>query len=305
ALDQDRALADGDASDRLVDLRHRARVAHERDGGRGVRRGRAGRVRLGLQLLDGALQGELDLVELEGLGDVLEGAGLHGVDRGVHRAEPGHHDDLRPGVAPAEIAKDVQPARLGHADVGQHDVERLLAATLQGLLAAVGFGDLVPPLAEDFLQHEAVFAVILDEEDPDVLHRIPGAPGASVDLPPAPRPDYRKMPGGFRPTSASAGGYLPITWLICFFSSRNLSLMPYLLSSNFGSDRSRLSRPTWASFTSASAPRSKRTLRTMYFDCHQGSENCWTTRSTLLKTVDALSNWNFSLASFLPSSANT
>src|SRR6185436_17937440 len=247
ALDEDGALAHRHAGDRLVDLRHGAGMAdqHDRRVRVGVRRLPA--VAVALELLDGPLEGQLDLVELEGLGDVLERAALHGVHGGVHGAEAGHHD-----------------------------VERLLATPVEGLFTAVGLGHLVPPLAEDFLQHEAVLAVIFDEEDPDVLHRFPGtswslrcgpnpqpstrrrglrpqrlgagsafrSPAVSRAQPSGPALHYLKIRAGMRaelPLHPGTPYFVPMTWLICFLSSKNLSLKPCLPLSNVGLLRSRFS----------------------------------------------------------------
>ena len=47
-----------------------------------------------LQGLEGLLQRDLELVDIDRLVDVVEGAGLHGPDRRVHVVEGRDHDDL-------------------------------------------------------------------------------------------------------------------------------------------------------------------------------------------------------------------
>ena len=66
---------------------------------------------------------QVDLVELEGLGDVVVGAELHRLDgrlRGGHRR---HHDDRGVGREVPGGAQHLQPVDLRHAQVGDDGVE--------------------------------------------------------------------------------------------------------------------------------------------------------------------------------------
>ena len=73
----------------------------------------------------------LDLLDLEGLGDVILGAapdGIHGrIDGGVAR----DHDECRVGVRVPDFLQELQTVHLRHHEVRQDDVEALVAAQLQ------------------------------------------------------------------------------------------------------------------------------------------------------------------------------
>ena len=73
--------------------------------------------------LERALDHQPHLVHLERLGQVVVGAGLHGGDGGLGGGEGGHHDDLGVGVQLLGFRQHVQPAAVGHLEVGDDDVE--------------------------------------------------------------------------------------------------------------------------------------------------------------------------------------
>jgi hypothetical protein len=77
------------------------------------------------------LDGEKRRLRLERLGDVVEGARAHGLDRGVDAAEGGHqhHGSLRPD--PSQLAHHVDAGLSRHPDVAQHRVELDLTHLLE------------------------------------------------------------------------------------------------------------------------------------------------------------------------------
>ena len=76
-----------------------------------------------LQVLGHASQLQAKLVEVEGLGDVVVSAQLHGLHRGLHRGKTGHHDGDRFGPAPLDVAQNFQAAAVRQAQVEQDDVD--------------------------------------------------------------------------------------------------------------------------------------------------------------------------------------
>ena len=140
-----------------------------------------------LELLDGALEGELDLVELERLEMYSKAPAFMASTAVSTEPKPVIMMTWVRGWAARNSRRTSSPLVCAMRMSVSTMSNASLAAPVEGLLTAVGLGHLVSPLAEDFLQHEAVFAVILDEEDPDVLHRFPGIRGGLSTVGPSPR----------------------------------------------------------------------------------------------------------------------
>ena len=75
----------------------------------------------------------------ERFADVVVGAELHGLDRGLHRAVAGHDRDLGAGKHLLHSFEEGEPGHVGHHHVGKNDVRGLFFEQGQGRLAAVGF----------------------------------------------------------------------------------------------------------------------------------------------------------------------
>ena len=75
----------------------------------------------------GALQHRQGGGELDGLLDVVERAGLHGGDRGLERAVPGHDDRDQRRVDELRGFHEVDAVGARHLQVGQQQVEAALA----------------------------------------------------------------------------------------------------------------------------------------------------------------------------------
>ncbi len=73
-------------------------------------------------VLEGLLDLELHLLDLERLLHVVEGADLHRLDRRVHGAEGGHEDDGRGRLELARRAEHVHAVAAAHLEIAQHDV---------------------------------------------------------------------------------------------------------------------------------------------------------------------------------------
>ena len=77
-------------------------------------------------------------VDVEGLGQVLEGAALERRHRAVEVGERGHDDHRQPGVALLDLGQQVDAAAAGHADVADQHLRRVVASSARDHLARVG-----------------------------------------------------------------------------------------------------------------------------------------------------------------------
>ena len=119
--------------------------------------------------LEDALDGQLELVVVERLWQVVGGAELHRFDRDLLRAEGGDHDDrgLR-GVLPRP-AEHVHAARLLEAQVRDHDVVRALREPAEGVLGRERGVHVVSAPGEQSLDGDADGALVVDDQD-SALH---------------------------------------------------------------------------------------------------------------------------------------
>ena len=83
--------------------------------------------------LHGAFDDEQQLVDVKWFGDIVEGAELHGGDRGFHRLGGGKHDDLRGRRVFLDLLQDLEAVEARHQDVEQDDIERPLLDQLERL----------------------------------------------------------------------------------------------------------------------------------------------------------------------------
>ena len=114
-------------------------------------------------------QHEQQLVLLQGLGQVVEGALAHRVDGAVDGPVGGHQDDEGRGLQLEDLAQQLDAVEVGHLQVGEDDVEGAALGGLEGLAAVAGGGGLVALRLQDHLQDVALAALVVDDEDP-ALH---------------------------------------------------------------------------------------------------------------------------------------
>src|SRR5437764_5177126 len=134
ALDQDRGGRIGDLEDDLLQLEHPLSLAD--DLGKAAPR-LVGDDVAGVEIgLAGGLGNDrLQLRVLEGLGDEVEGAGLHRLYRAVHPAVGRHHDHGYVGVGDDHLAEQREAVHLRHHQIGDHDVGAVAVERRQRLLA--------------------------------------------------------------------------------------------------------------------------------------------------------------------------
>ena len=122
AFDQDGRRRAGDARDQLVDLQHDRALADDvlevglALGGDGLLLGDEP------PALERARDGEAQLLDVEGLRDVVVGAALDRLHRPRDVAEGGDQDDRRVRGLAGERRQHVEPARALHAHVGDDQV---------------------------------------------------------------------------------------------------------------------------------------------------------------------------------------
>jgi len=88
------------------------------------------------------VDGELELLEIEGLGQVLTRARLHRFDRGGDVAVGREHDDGERGALTPQAPQHLHPVGCGHPVVEHHDVGFLLSDRRERLLAVRSLDDL-------------------------------------------------------------------------------------------------------------------------------------------------------------------
>ena len=100
--------------------------------------------------LERLLDLDLHLLELERLLHVVEGAVLHRLDRGRHRAERGHQDDRRGRVQRLGRAQHVEAVGAAHLQVADDDVEVAFVQPLERGVAVARLPRLrAPPCVSD------------------------------------------------------------------------------------------------------------------------------------------------------------
>ena len=103
----------------------------------------------------------------EGLGDVVVGAELHGLDGGFNRAMSGHERDLGAGQKLFHFLKEFQSRHVRHDHVAQDNVYRLLFEKSQCRLATLSFQT---HKAESLADGDAEFAdalLVIDDQQTD------------------------------------------------------------------------------------------------------------------------------------------
>src|SRR5581483_5876452 len=123
-----------------------------------------------------ALGEQQRLVEVEGLGQVVVGAVLHGGDRGLHGAVRGHDHHLRVGPLVPHLLEERQAVDAGHADVEQDQVEGPRRHLPERRGAVLDRGDLIARATEALLQDPAQAVLVVGDED--LAGRAGGAQGA-------------------------------------------------------------------------------------------------------------------------------
>ena len=123
-------------------------------------------------LLDGLLEQDLQPRGVDGLGEVVEGAVAHRLDRALHRAVAGDEQhDGRPARL-LELLQQREAVHLGQHEVGEDHGRMLGLDEVERLLAGGRRLDLVAPLADEPGQPFALGGLVVDDEDLAGLHLV-------------------------------------------------------------------------------------------------------------------------------------
>jgi hypothetical protein len=119
---------------------------------------------------------------VEGLQDVVGGALLHGLDRGLHVDHARDHHDLLLGIALLHALHELGAVDLRHHQVREDHVEVLALEDVQRLLAAGRGPDLVALSRQQALDQLAEVALVVDRQDAGLGHRTspPRRPGGAA-----------------------------------------------------------------------------------------------------------------------------
>jgi hypothetical protein len=116
-------------------------------------------------LLEAALHDADDLLHLEGLEDVVVGAALHRVDRGLDGAEAGHDDGEGVGRDGADRLEQLDAAHPRHLQVADDEVVVGVAQLSQRRRPVLGGANDVALHAEEVGQDVPDELLVVDDED--------------------------------------------------------------------------------------------------------------------------------------------
>ena len=164
--DENRHAGTGQTADRTENLLHRGCLTDHPRRGRRYRRGDL------FASLPGGLGHQFDgFVDIERLGQVFESAAPIGADRAVQIREGGDDDDRNVGVPTGELFHQVQPAHVGHANVGDDDIRLLAGERPEERSARFEAPRRHLRQRQGLLQHPAHGFVIVNDPDRDTLFR--------------------------------------------------------------------------------------------------------------------------------------
>ena len=103
-----------------------------------------------------------DLTQIEGLGDVIEGAGPHCLDRAIDRslAADHHRDGIRRELH--DVRQHFEAAHPRHRDIGKDEIEPLRTQQRQRMFRGIGRQALIRT-AEVLVQDAADLLVVIDD----------------------------------------------------------------------------------------------------------------------------------------------
>ncbi len=108
--------------------------------------------------------GDVQLVDIEGLGNVVVGAVTHGLHGIFHGAVGRHHDHRQLRVAHLDLGQQLRAVHAGHAPVADHQVDVLLLQHLERMQAIAGDKHLDMVLAQGRRQQIAELGLVVDHQ---------------------------------------------------------------------------------------------------------------------------------------------
>jgi hypothetical protein len=174
AEDEDVRARRGGQTDEVEDLRHRLRLADDVVEAVAPRQLGAQLAVLAAQLalFEAAADGEQHFLVLERLGDVVESALAHRLDRAFDRRECGDHHHHLLGVLAPDLAQRLLAAHPGQHQVEEHEIDFLALEDLESLLAALRVERMMAVAAEQRGEDVLEDFLVVDDQD------VHGAQGA-------------------------------------------------------------------------------------------------------------------------------
>jgi hypothetical protein len=111
-----------------------------------------------------AVDGDAELLAREGLGQVVEGALLHGTDRGLDAGESGDDDDRKVRVDLMGPPQELEAFDVGHLQIGEEDVRALRFDKRQGLVCGGGGQALMTGEGEEPCRILHHLGLVVDDE---------------------------------------------------------------------------------------------------------------------------------------------
>src|SRR2546429_4909947 len=164
-------------------------------------------VDLELPLTQRALQRQLQLVQADGLDEVIVGAQLETLDRGARLVDRRQHDDGEVRVGGQRLGDELHAAHVGHADVGEHDLRLLRRLAVERLRPARRLQHAVTEPGQKPVQRLADAVFVVDHQHRGRLLLRLGVGHALTYVPstrPASRANFRGPMTSSDPTSITA-----------------------------------------------------------------------------------------------------
>ena len=111
-----------------------------------------------------------ELVEVDGLGDIVDGPCLHGLHGRLDRPVGGHHDDVDLGVELLHLLEDLETVHAGHLVVHEEQVEIGRTDFREGLFAGVCLGHRVAFLAQEVPEHLPLDLPVFNDQYAEFFH---------------------------------------------------------------------------------------------------------------------------------------
>ncbi len=116
---------------------------------------------------DGLFQGAIDnrdqIAEVEGFGQIVEGAALGGLDRGGEGGLRAHHDDGEFRADAADARDEVEPVFIGHDDIGDDHIAFAILDPAPERRGRGGRAYLIAGAPQSLGQHGADRAVVVGD----------------------------------------------------------------------------------------------------------------------------------------------
>ena len=164
AGDHHREIGRHQARQRPVDLLHGRRTADQRQALALLRQLRIA-LRRGRRRRQRPVHHRDQLVEVERLGQVFEGAALGRAHRRQQGRLRAHDDDAQVGPELADARHEVEPVLVGHHHVGDDELPLALLDPLPKRGGRAGAADVVALTAEGLMEHGADGPVVVGDQD--------------------------------------------------------------------------------------------------------------------------------------------